>query len=67
MKIKYILKEVKKANKNAIEAYQSLQYCKSQKDKKYYEYCAWYITEINEILSNLEIDLELMEEENEQL
>lgn len=68
---KYILKEIKKANKNVIEAYQSLQYYKRVKEKKYYDYCAWYITEVNEILTNLEIDIKLMLEnkgdKNEQL
>jgi len=34
------------------------------KDKKYYDYCAWYITEVNEILTNLEIDIKLMLENN---
>lgn len=64
MNNKYVLKEIKKANKNAIEAYISLQYYKSVKDKKYYDYCAWYITEVNEILTNLEIDIKLMLENN---
>ncbi len=61
---KYILKEIKSANKNATEAFQSLQYYKKVKDKKYYDYCAWYITEVNEILTNLEIDIKLMLENN---
>lgn len=59
MNYKYILKEIKKANKNAIEAYRNLQDYKSKKDKKHYDYCEWYITEINEILTNLEIDIKI--------
>lgn len=59
MNYKYILKEVKKANKNAIKAYQRLQYYNSKKDKKCYDYCIWYITEVNEILTNLEISIEI--------
>lgn len=65
MNYKYILKEIKKANKNTIEAYQSLQYYKSRKDKKYYDYCTWYITEVNEILTNLEIDIKISLEDKE--
>lgn len=64
MNCKYILKEIKRANKNIIEAYNSLNYYKVKKDKKYYDYTEWYITEVNEILTNLEIDLNIRLENN---
>lgn len=60
MNNKYVLEEIKKASKNAIEAYISLQYYKSVKDKKYYDYCVCYITEINEILTNLKSKIEVL-------
>lgn len=64
MNYKYILKEIKKANKYILEAYQSLNYYKDQHNKKYYNYCEFYITEANEILTNLEIDTEIKLESN---
>lgn len=59
MNYNYILKEIKRANKNIVEAYNSLNYYKIKKDKKYCDYTQWYITETNEILTNLEIDLKI--------
>lgn len=68
MNYNYVLKEIKRANKNIIEAYNSLNYYKVKKDKKYYGYTEWYITETNEILTNLEIDLKIrLEKQDEQL
>lgn len=66
MNYKYILKEIKRANKNIIKAYNSLNYYKVKKDKKYYDYTEWYITEVNEILTNLEIDLNTRLENNDE-
>lgn len=69
MKYDEIIEEIKRANKNIYQAYISLNYLKAQKQKKYFDYCIEYITEADEILSNLEIYIELEKEkkENEQL
>lgn len=65
MNYKYILEEIKKANEYAVEAYDSLNEYESRHNNKYLAICKEYISEIDEILSNLEIEIDIkLEEDN---
>lgn len=57
MNYKYILEEIKKANEYAVEAFDSLNEYENRHNNKYLAICKGYITEIDEILSNLEIEI----------
>ena len=57
MNYKYILEEIKKANEYAIEAFDNLNEYEIRHNNKYLAICKGYITEIDEILSNLEIEI----------
>ena len=54
--IKYILKEIKKANHISEKTFNNLY----KLNKKKYAKTIYRITQINEILTNLEIDLEII-------
>lgn len=58
MNYKYILEEIKKANEYAVEAFDSLNEYEIRHNNKYLLICKGYITEIDEILSNLEIEID---------
>jgi hypothetical protein len=65
MNYKYILKEIRKANEYVIETFDSLNKYEIHYNNKYLAICKEYITEIDEILSNLEIEINSrLEEDN---
>lgn len=65
MNYKYILKEIRKANEYVIETFDSLNKYEIHHNNKYLAICKEYITEIDEILSNLEIEINSrLEEDN---
>ncbi len=55
----YILKEIKKANELIVTAYESLGDYENKLNNKHLELTKEYISEADEILSNLEIDIEI--------
>lgn len=57
MKYKYILEEIKKANEYVNETFVSLNKYEMNHNNKYLAVCKEYIAEIDEILSNLEIEI----------
>lgn len=64
MNNKYILDEIKKANNIIVEAYESLDNYESRGNNKYLHIASSYITEADEILSNLAISIEVRLEVN---
>lgn len=64
--LKYILEEIKKAEKMILDVYKNLDNYTMKGNNKYLAISNSYVIEIEEILSNLEISIEIMlEEENE--
>ncbi len=63
-KLKYILEEIKKAEEMIQEVYNYLDYYKIGGNNKYLDITNGVIIEIEEILSNLDISLEIELEEN---
>lgn len=57
MNYKYILEEIKKANEYVNETFVSLNKYEMNYNNKYLAVCKEYIAEIDEILSNLEIEI----------
>lgn len=57
MNYKYILEEIKKANEYVIETFGSLNKYEIHHNNNYLAICKEYIAEIDEILSNLEIEI----------
>lgn len=65
MNYKYILEEIRKANEYVIETFGSLNKYEIYHNNKYLAICKEYIAEIDEILSNLEIEINSrLEEDN---
>lgn len=58
MNCNYILEEIRKANKYVIETFDILNKYETHHNNKYLAICKEYITEIDEILSNLEIEID---------
>lgn len=59
MNYTYILKEIKKANEYIVTAYEKINDYNNKLNNKYLELVKEYISEADEILSNLEIDIEI--------
>lgn len=65
MNYEYILNKIKGANEYAIDAYDYLNQYEISNNNKYLYICRESITEINELLTTLEIEIKLEVNENE--